>query len=386
DRGPVFLSAKGNNISASTDFAGKASGILENSSKNVEADFNGNLGVSTSINITEEWQLITKTSPLLNLSNSVLPLQLEVAGLKIDEKISMRSELEKRINPILQKTARDLDAEIAQFNLKEFIDRQWKNLIDPIQLDKTYDIWLVARPKKAYYGGIHEKTDTFSVVTGTEAELFLSVGKPENVPDLGNLPKIYSQEKENRFTLNLPVILKYSAIKKTLEENFLNRAFKLFRGGELILNKIDLQGEGGNLHLKSNFILNLFSLLNLEAGVTLYGTPKLSQDKKVLSLENFSFTIESRNFILKIADKFFHKKIEKMILENYLSFNIEKDVPLLQRSLSEKIKTLELDKNILLNSEIQGMSIEDISLDSNGLIIYSQIIGSSHLNIGKLKK
>ncbi|MGL5100746.1 MAG: DUF4403 family protein, partial [Fusobacteriaceae bacterium] len=255
DRGAIFLSAKGNNISASTDFSGKANGILENSSKNVEADFNGNLGVSTSFNITEEWQLFTKTSPLLNLSNSMLPLQLEIAGLKIDEKISMRSELEKRINPILQKTARDLDTEIAQFNLKEFIDKQWKNLKDPLQINKTYDVWLVARPKKAYYGGIHEKADTFSIVTGTEAELFLSVGKPETIHDLGVLPKIYSQEKENMFTLNLPVILKYNAIKKTLEENFLNKVFKLFRGGELTLKKIDLQGDGRTLNLKSNFIL-----------------------------------------------------------------------------------------------------------------------------------
>ncbi|MGL4402393.1 MAG: DUF4403 family protein [Fusobacteriaceae bacterium] len=386
DRGAIFLSAKGNNISASTDFSGKANGILENSSKNVEADFNGNLGVSTSFNITEEWQLFTKTSPLLNLSNSMLPLQLEIAGLKIDEKISMRSELEKRINPILQKTARDLDTEIAQFNLKEFIDKQWKNLKDPLQINKTYDVWLVARPKKAYYGGIHEKADTFSIVTGTEAELFLSVGKPETIHDLGVLPKIYSQEKENMFTLNLPVILKYNAIKKTLEENFLNKVFKLFRGGELTLKKIDLQGDGRTLNLKSNFILSLFSLLNLEAGVTLYGTPQLFEDKKVLSLENFSFKIDSDSFILKIADKFFHKKIEKMILENYLSFNIEKDVPLLQKALSEKVKILELEKNIILNTNIQNLSIEDISIDNNGVIIYSQILGNSILDIKKLKK
>lgn len=383
DRGPVFLSAKGNTVSASTDFSGKAGGVLENSSKNVETDFTGNLGVSTAFSITENWQLITKTSPLLNLSNSVLPLQLEIAGIKIDEKISMRSELEKRINPILQKTANDLDREISQFNLRDFIDAQWKNLKDPILINSEYDVWLVARPKKAQYGGIVEKTDRFSIVAGTEAELFLSVGKPENISNLGNLPKIYSQEKENSFTLNLPVILSYNSIKKTLEEKFLNKIFPLFKGGKLTVKNIDLQGENGDLNLKSNFILNIFSILNLEANVAVKGTPKLSQDKKILSLENFSFQVESKNFLVRIADKFFHKKIEKMILEKYLSFNIEKDVPTLKKVLAEKAKTLELSKNILLSTDIQELNIEDISLDEKGIIIYSQITGTSILNINR---
>lgn len=383
DRGPVFLSAKGNTVSASTDFSGKAGGVLENSSKNVETDFTGNLGVSTAFSITENWQLITKTSPLLNLSNSVLPLQLEIAGIKIDEKISMRSELEKRINPILQKTANDLDREISQFNLRDFIDAQWKNLKDPILINSEYDVWLVARPKKAQYGGIVEKTDRFSIVAGTEAELFLSVGKPENISNLGNLPKIYSQEKENSFTLNLPVILSYNSIKKTLEEKFLNKIFPLFKGGKLTVKNIDLQGENGDLNLKSNFILNIFSILNLEANVAVKGTPKLSQDKKILSLENFSFRVESKNFLVRIADKFFHKKIEKMILEKYLSFNIEKDVPTLKKVLAEKAKTLELSKNILLSTDIQELNIEDISLDEKGIIIYSQITGTSILNINR---
>lgn len=386
DRGPLFLSAKGNNISASTDFKGKVGGVLENSSKNVESDLSGNLGVSSSFRITENWQLVTSTTPVINMSNAVLPLQLEVAGIKIDEKMSVKSELEKRLNPILQKSATDLDRDVAKFNLREFIDAQWKNLREPIKVNDEYDVWLVVRPKKANYGGIQEKSDNFSMVAGTEAELFLSVGKPLNIPDLGVLPKIYPSEKENKFTVNLPVILRYSSIKKTLEENFTNKIFKLFRGGELTLNKIDLQKESENLNLKSNLVLTLFSLLNLEADVTVMGTPKLSEDKKVLSLDNFSFQIESRSFLVKIADKFFHKKIEKMVLENYLSFNMEKDLPILKKTMEEKAKFVQIDKNITLNTDIQDVNIQDISIGSDGIIIYSQILGNSTLNINKFEK
>ncbi|MGL6130082.1 MAG: DUF4403 family protein [Fusobacteriaceae bacterium] len=385
DRGPIFLSAKKDLISASTDFNGKANGALENSSKNIEANFSGNLGVSTIFKISENWELSTKTSPLLNLSNSVIPLQLDIAGIKIDEKISMRSELEKRITPILQKTARDLDLKISQFNLRKFIDAEWSKLKDPILLDKDSGIWLVVRPKRASYGNILEKTDSFSFIAGTEAELFISVGKPENINQLGNLPKIYYEVKDSNSTLKLPIMIKYTALKKSLEDKFSNKVFKLFKGGEITLKKLDFDGANSNLNLKSDITFNLFSIMNFDANINLSGVPKLSTDKKILSLENFNFNIVSDSVFIKIIDKIFHNKIQNIILENYLSLNIEKDIPVLEKFIAEKAKMVKLGENCVLNTDIQKLNIQNISIDNGGIIIYSELKGNSVLNIQKLK-
>lgn len=385
-RGEIDFTVNNNTLLAATPFTGTVTGTLEKGDKGkaVSTNFDGALGVASNFLITPNWDLRAQTSPKLTLNNTTLPLKFDVAGIPINENLNLGHELEKQITPLLTKAGSEIDSKIAEVNLKEYVNREWTLLKEPISVEKDYDAWLVVRPKKASYGNIRAVNDRLNVVVGADTDLALYIGKPTKISPLGELPKINMLERDNDFLINLPVIANYENIQNELNNNIGEKTFPIGYGTKVTINNTTLTGVKDLFNLKTDFVLDVWGMFTLKGVLGAEGKPELTPDKKVLKVENFAFNIASDSFIIRMADKIFHNMILKKIKENYLSLDLSRDIPKLQKIAAEKARSITLSKDMILKNDIKSLDIQDISITEKEIIIFTQIKGSSLLEINSL--
>lgn len=385
NRGKIAFSLENWNLTGETDFNGTVVGNLQGSNSKFNSNFNGALGVKSNVFLSENWDLITKTSPNLKLDRVILPVNASISGFKINENINIRDQIAKQITPVLNKTAADLDKKIGEINLKSLIENYWKTLKEPILLDKDLDIWLLARPKSAYYGNLSSDTNNISLNSGIEGEFTIFVGKPESVSNLGALPKLKTTSQDiSKFNLNIPGVIKFSKLENILNQNFANKIFDIFTGVKLENKKINLQGDNKELKLKTEFSLKIFNIFSMDGILIGKGTPEIFENKE-LQIKGFTFEIESESFILNLLDKFFHKKIQGIVEKNYLTLDFEKDLTGIKKLLQEKTAHFKINEALHLNSSIDELKISNVEIRDQEIIIYTSILGSSVLDITSIE-
>lgn len=384
NRGEITFSLNNWNLSGGTSFNGVVVGNLEGSSQKFTTDFKGSLGVNSAISLSENWELSSKTSPNLNLEKVILPVNVTISGFKINENISLREEVARKITPLLVKAGNDIDNKVKEVNLKGLVENYWKTLKEPILLDSESDIWLLVRAKNAYHGPLSSNSENISLTSGVEGDITVFLGKPETVPNLGTLPRLKSTSQDiSKFHLNVPGIITYEKLEEFINRSFSNKIFDIFKGVKFESKKTVLEGDNKFLKVKNDFTLKIFSILSLDGTLIAKGTPEI-QEHKVLKVKDFSFELETKSFILKIADRFFHNKIQEIVEENYLTLDFQKDLTGAKKLLQEKVTQLKLKENIVLGTNIEEFRITDIEIKEKEIVVYTYISGDSTLNIASL--
>ncbi|MGL5049016.1 MAG: DUF4403 family protein [Fusobacteriaceae bacterium] len=384
NREKILFTLNNSNLSSQTNFNGSIVGNLDGSSQKFTSDFKGKLGVNSLVDLSENWELSTKTSPILNLEKVVLPVNVSISGFKINENISLKSQVSNKINPILYKAAADIDNKVKEIKLKAIVDNYWKGLSTPILLDSKSDIWLLLRPKTAYRGTLYSDENNISLSSGFQGDITIFVGKPDSVIDLGVLPKLKSTSQDlSKFNLNVPAIIKYEKLEALIDKNLGNKTFNIFEGINLKTKTTTLQKDNTLLKIKTNFSLNLFSIFNLDGTLLAKGTPEILENK-VLQAKDFSFTIESDSFLLKLLDKFFHDKIQKIVEKDYLTLDFQNDLTGAKKLLEEKVSKFKIKENIYIENTIDELKITNVEIKEKEIIIYTNIVGNSNLQVNSL--
>ncbi|MGL6120576.1 MAG: DUF4403 family protein [Fusobacteriaceae bacterium] len=384
NREKILFTLNNSNLNSQTNFSGSIVGNLDGSSQKFTSDFKGKLGVSSLVDLSENWELSTKTSPVLSLEKVVLPVNVSISGFKINENISLKSQVSNKINPILYKAAADIDNKIKEIKLKAIVDNYWKGLSTPILLDSKSDVWLLLRPKTAYRGTLSSDENNISLSSGFQGDITIFVGKPDSVIDLGALPKLKSTSQDlSKFNLNVPAIIKYEKLEALIDKNFSNKTFNIYEGINFKTKTTTLQKDNTLLKIKTNFSLNLFTVFNLNGTLLAKATPEILENK-VLQAKDFSFTIESDSFLLKLLDKFFHNKIQKIVEKEYLTLDFQNDLIGAKKLLEENIYKFRIKENIYIENTIDELKITNVEIKEKEIIIYTNIVGNSNLQVNSL--
>jgi hypothetical protein len=171
----------------------------------------------------------------------------------------------------------------------------------------------------------------------------------------------------------VPILAEYSAINRLLEQRLVGNEIPSSVGDPLKIVSARLYGSGANLILE----------LGITGGIngTLYaiGTPVLDTDTNTLRFEQFNFTVETKNVLLKAVNWVGHEDILAR-LEPETRIDLSEQVGTLRRQLSGAL-TRQLTPDMWLEGSVTGLQPQVIYPVPGGVEIQVIADGSLQLSV-----
>jgi len=168
--------------------------------------------------------------------------------------------------------------------------------------------YLIINPQAVRVGTLNYVRDTFAVSLGISCRPELSsdsrsAGRPP-------LPALHPGSNRNGVTLYLPANYEYAFISKLLNDSLHDKSFE-YKGRNVIVKEVAVRGlEHHKIELRIDFSGSYTGRIFLR------GTPVLDTARQTLSVPDISYSLESRDVLLKMAKTLLRGKIRRTMQGN----------------------------------------------------------------------
>ncbi|GGB21870.1 DUF4403 family protein [Puia dinghuensis] len=192
--------------------------------------------------------------------------------------------------------------------------------------------YLIINPLAVRVGTLNYVKDTFAVSLGISCRPELSSDSRNNNPP--PLPALHPGPNRNGVTLYLPANYEYSFISKLLNDSLRDKSFD-YKGRKVIVKEVAVRGiERHKLELRIDFGGSYTGRIYLR------GTPVLDTAKQTLSVPDISYSLESRDILLRMAKTLLRGKIRRTMQGNSvldLAAMLKANMPSLNTQLNRVI-------------------------------------------------
>lgn len=192
--------------------------------------------------------------------------------------------------------------------------------------------WLVVNPVALRFGAINYIRDTFSLSLGITCRPELSSDK--SPARQVSLPPVSSGPSRHGITLYLPANYEYSFLSRLLNDSLRDRSF-LYKDRQVIIKEVAVKGIGHHqLELRIDFAGSY------QGRIFLRGTPVVDTARQTLSVPDISYSLESRDLLVKMARTLLRGKIRRTVKGNSaldLAALLKTNLPLLDAQLNRAI-------------------------------------------------
>ena len=222
-----------------------------------------------------------------------------------------------------------LDASIAGVKFGDYLRqtaRTWqKTPIGPYG-------WLVVNPVSLRVGTLNYVRDSFQVSLGITCRPGLSSDKTP--ARQVTLPPVVSGASRSGITLYLPADYEYAFLSRLLSDSLRDRSF-LYKDRQVIIRDVAIRGIGHHqVELRIDFAGSY------DGRIFLRGTPVVDTARQTLSVPDISYSLESRDLLLKMAKTVLRGKIRRTMKGNSvldLAALLHTNLPLLNAQLNRTI-------------------------------------------------
>ena len=168
--------------------------------------------------------------------------------------------------------------------------------------------WLVINPLAVRVGALNYVRDTFFLSMGISCRPELSSDKTPAKQI--SLPPLNSGASRSGITLYLPANYEYSFLTKLLNDSLQGKSFT-YKERQVIIKEVAIKGIGHHqLELRIDFAGSH------QGRIFLRGTPVVDTAKQALSVPDISYSIESREVLVKMAGAILRGKIRRTVQGN----------------------------------------------------------------------
>ena len=207
--------------------------------------------------------------------------------------------------------------------------------------------YLIINPLALRVGTLNYIRDTFFVSLGISCRPELTSDNKSAPPP--PLPPLNSGGNRNGVTLYLPAKYEYAFISKLLNDSLHDKSFQ-YKGRTVILKEIAIKGiEHHKVELRIDFGGSY------EGRIFLRGTPVLDTAKQALSVPDISYSLESRDVLLRMAKTLLRGKIRRTVEGNsYLDLGalLKTNLPGINAQLNRAIMP-----NLYTSGEIRQLKL-----------------------------
>jgi hypothetical protein len=229
--------------------------------------------------------------------------------------------------------------------------------------------WLVVNPVSLRVGTINYVRDSFALSLGISCRPELSSDK--SPAKQVSLPPLYSAASRKGITLFLPADYEYSFLSQLLNDSLRDKSF-LYKDRQVVIKEVAIKGIGHHqVELRIDFAGSY------EGRIYLRGTPVVDTARQTLSVPDISYSLESRDMLVKMARTLLRGKIRKTVKGNSvldLSALLKTNLPLLDAQLNRNIGA-----NLHTNGEIRQLKL--IGLLAGEKNVQAQLFVQAELSV-----
>jgi len=193
--------------------------------------------------------------------------------------------------------------------------------------------WLVLNPEVIRAGVLNYSKDTISLSIGLSARPELT-SDSNNKPSVHALPPLISGPIKDGIRLYLPATYDYAFLSKLINDTLRDKSF-IVKGNTVTVREIALKGIGHHqIEIRIDFSGSR------KGRIYLRGTPVLDADKQALSIPDISYSLESKDLVLKMARALLRNKIRKSLKGNFyldIAALVKTNLPSFDAQLSREL-------------------------------------------------
>lgn len=274
--------------------------------RRVTGDLDLHLNIKPDVNA--QWDIIAK-SVLKNHEWKKKPT-LRMGNTEVGVKFILDHILRKEVNTLTENLDKALEEKV---NLKKGINKTWQNIQKPMPIVKQDSSLLYFKIDPTGIAGdikVLKSGFLFKLAVGTRAlvhvdSLTLSGGKP--LPPFRKLGKFLPDSNRLEVLAKIPLrYINHELVDLLLPYDFQNKVMKL------TVKNINMRGS------QEKIVLGLGVDGTAEGQITIVGQPVYHADRRILSIKELDYDLESDNVMVKLLDK--------NLKENLLSYVQEKVV------------------------------------------------------------
>ena len=309
-----------------------------------DTNFNLIMNFITSLAVTPDWKLSTKTTtagfvwtqkPVLDYGKVKIPIASFIESVLKEQQNKFTTVIDQQIK--------------SQFNLQPQLVMAWNQFSKPINVSQEYNTWLKISPQNTYMTPLQVFQDKIKTTVGIDLFSETFVGKmPLPTKDVTSIPNfVVKPDLQNIFNLQTTANISFDEATKIARQQFLNKEFPLnSEKNKVKVDDIKVYGE------KENIVIEVKTQGGVTGTAFIKGKPAYDVQSHKIVLTETDFNLKTKNFFQKALTVLFEGKIRKMIEKDY-------GIPLMDIENSSKKSLMEsFNKEYYKGIRLQGNVIE----------------------------
>ncbi len=261
-----------------------------------------------------------------------------------------------------------LDETIAELSFSGLLERSAEKSFYKANLG-TYG-FLSLHPSLIRIGQLNFQKDSFNISAGLTCNPELSSDSSRN-KEQNILPPLQQKENRNGIALYMNAIYDYAFLSKLVSDTLHNKVFEI-KGRTIVVKDVLIRGIGNHqVEVRVDFAGSN------RGSVYLRGTPVLDAVKQTLTIPDISYSLESKDLVLKMAKSLFRNKMRKTLQgQSYLDIGalVKTNMPGMDAQINRQ-----LTKDIFLSGKTNQVKLIGLLAQKNALQI--QIFVDANLSI-----
>ena len=371
-RNPIKLSGKDNELKYRIPLSIQV--VYDAMVTNVLASGEIELEAKTSFKISKDWTLKTQT----DVTNYVW-IKKPVAQV-VGVNIPLGSLADVILNNSKSYLGKQMDETTSSyFDLKSIVSSAWNSISRILSVSEEYKTWLSVNPSKVSMAPLIIQGDSILSNLSLMAKPQLSIGDKPRENMVNKIPDYSQVLNDNlRTLLVLRTKLPFSETK--------NLTLKQVGGQTFSSGKKSVTVEDVNYFGINNKLGVELTLSGVYKGkIFLTGTPQIEARTNLINLPDLDFNLETKNFLVKSAGWILKSNLKKMIQENinfYLTLNLNET----KKELEKQLNDYPLATGFKMKSKIDQLSVENIQITPDGMLIDMAIGGNLGITTSTIPK
>ena len=357
-------------FSSMVSWKGRVLGI--NSSTRKEIFGAGTLHLTLAPSIDKIWKLRLNGSVRLEWTRSpslnVLGQEIGIASLLTDLFNKRSGELLSRAEEEINNNAR----------IKEYAQREWAGLHQPIPLGSSPELWLAVTPLSVSMPPFSAKDGRLTATAGIKCMLKITAEKPDplrasSLPALAAMPP----HMEPGILLNVESTLSYASLGKYVSSMEFPEV-DIPGGGRVKVKEVSFFGSGDKLVAAADISGKGPVGGAIEGKVYIMGRPAYSREDETIRMEDADFEEQTNSALAKAAAWLARPALLKEMTERMV-FPLQELREQTVRSLAELLREQKIAEDVLMEGSVSALSLESLAVGDNGLRLSLSLGGAVSL-------
>ena len=335
----------------------------------VEAEGDITIDFKTEIELTEKWEVITRTSVLDHKWDRKPRVKLGFVDLPIGFIVDL---VLKNSKETLTTSIDDLVKE--NFDLRGQVEEAWKLMFKPTLVSEEYSTWLTINPEKIGMTPIKMEPGKISSLLFIEGSPQVKVGAEPRGVYPKPLPDLLIQDSElTDFTLFLNTDISYDEAERLAKREIVGETFSQGKRSVTITN-LEMYGQGNKI------VVNTSLQGSYNGSIYLTGEPVYDPRKNTVDIKDLEYTLDTKNFLFKSAGWLLKSTIKNQIQDN-LNFLMDYNLKEMQNQFQEQLREYKVSDGITVFGDLAEMNLQNAYLSPKGMVIQIGLKGNINVKV-----